>query len=60
MDLDSLTEAVATQQSETGESAPDSLDTIAVSLHHNHLPLLSSLDLIAYDWSEQQVEKSGR
>jgi hypothetical protein len=58
MTLDELTESVATQQSETVDPSPDTVEEVMVALHHKHLPMLSSLGIIAYDSKGQQVEQA--
>ena len=56
MTLDDLTRLVATQQYGTDSPSSDTVDEITVTLHHKHLPVLSSLGVITYDSDSQQVE----
>jgi hypothetical protein len=56
MTLDDLTRLVATQQYGTDSPSSDTVDEITVMLHHKHLPMLSSLEVITYDSNAQQVE----
>jgi hypothetical protein len=58
MTLDELTESVATHQIEPVDTSPDTVEKIMITLHHKHLPMLSSLEVISYDSTEQQVEEA--
>ena len=58
MTLDELTESVATHQIEPVDTSPDTVEKIMITLHHKHLPMLSSLEVISYDSSEQQVKEA--
>ena len=53
--LDELARAVTIQQFETTEPSPEIVEKVMVTLHHNHLQMLSSLGIVTYDPSTRQV-----
>jgi len=51
--LDTLAEAVAA--AERDEPSDEAVETVAVSLHHHHLPLMADLGVLDYDGEENRV-----
>lgn len=53
IDLDALAEAVETREN---GSEPETVQQVAIALHHNHLPKLAELDVVEYDPETRIVE----
>jgi hypothetical protein len=56
IDLSELARSVSERQRDAGSSGRQHARRVAVSLHHNHLPRLSELDLIDYDHGSTRIE----
>lgn len=52
--LDALARAVAVREHKA-DVAEAVIDTVKVSLHHNHLPKMADLDVLDYDPEAQQI-----
>ncbi len=59
--VETLAREVGASEQDTTEQqvSGDDVETILVSLHHNHLPRLADADLIEYDADEERVKYSG-
>lgn len=54
-DIDELATAIADRNPELEPSNADTVQRIKVSLHHQHLPMLDSFDILEYDVDDKQV-----
>lgn len=51
-----LAGAVATRESTTDVPDPATVDRVAVSLHHTHLPKMAALGVVEYDPDTHRIE----
>jgi len=58
MDLEELASAVVTERTGTSPPPPGAVDDVSVSLHHNHLPMLSSLGMLGYDPDTKRISEA--
>ena len=59
--IDELAAAVARRETELeadGDEMP-SVERIAITLHHNHLPRIADANLVDYDPENQRIDPSG-
>jgi hypothetical protein len=54
--LDSLAEAVAVRETDCDTPGPETVDTVALTLHHNHLPRMANVGVLDYDAESRRVE----
>lgn len=55
VDIDELAEAIATYE-DSGTTQSERVDRIAVTLHHEHLPLMTDAGAIRYEPTSRRVE----
>ena len=55
VDLDTLAEAVGTREN-AAEAGAERVGPVAVTLHHNHLPMLAQAGVVEYDPTARRVE----
>ena len=56
VDLRTIAAAVSGRESGIDSADPDSIDQVALTLHHVHLPLLADIDVVDYDAAANSVE----
>jgi hypothetical protein len=54
--LDSLASEVVRRESGVDASDVSATERVRISLHHNHLPLLSDMGVVEYDATSQHIE----
>lgn len=59
VDVATLATAVAEETAGEVEPAPEAVERIAISLHHNHLPRLSDAGVLDYDEASNRVTRVG-
>lgn len=58
VELNDCAETVADAETDEGEASPETVDRVALTLHHIHLPKLSEFGVIEYDPERNQVTSS--
>ena len=56
VEVGDLAEEVAAMERTTDEIDVDTVETVAISLHHHHLPLMDDLGVVHYDPTSHRVE----
>lgn len=54
--LDDLAAAVADRETDAAMASNETVERVAVSLHHSHLPMMDDFGLIEYDRESTRVE----
>jgi hypothetical protein len=54
--LDSLAESIAARETRSDAPERETVESVAVTLHHNHLPRLADVGLIEYDAASGRIE----
>jgi hypothetical protein len=54
--LETAAKTVAEQESDTGDAAGETVQRVALSLHHHHLPKLRDFGVVDYDSERKRVE----
>jgi hypothetical protein len=59
--IDELAAAVARRETELGGDGDErpSVERIAITLHHNHLPRIADANLVDYDPENRRIDPSG-
>lgn len=57
LDLDTVAEAIAAR--EEADPAPETIERVAIELHHNHLPKLDECGFIEYEPKARLVHATG-
>lgn len=58
VDLEELAAGVATRE-EGPDADEETIERVAVALHHNHLPKMADLGVLAYDRDAHRIEPTG-
>lgn len=55
IDLEDLSTIVATREPETDATDAETVERVAITLHHNHLPKMTDLGIIDYDADSNRI-----
>jgi len=54
--LEAVATAIATREADRANPPREHVDRVALTLHHVHLPTMSEVGIVRYDWASRRIE----